>query len=260
MNTIKLYQVDAFAERLFAGNPAAICPLDAWPDDALLQAIAAENNLSETAYFVPVEKDFHLRWFTPVAEVDLCGHATLAAAHVLFEVLGYDGECITFKTRSGDLIVTRRGTDLAMDFPAVLPQACESPPALMAALRLPPSEVLVADDYLVVYKDEAMIRDLSPDYAKLRELDRRGVIVTAQGREVDFVSRFFAPKYGIDEDPVTGSAHCVLTPYWSGRLGRTRLSAKQISRRGGVLHCELHGERVTLVGKAVLFLRGEIVL
>jgi len=260
MKVIKLYQVDAFAERLFAGNPAAICPLDAWRDDALLQAVAAENNLSETAYFVPSERGFHLRWFTPVTEVDLCGHATLAAAYVIFEILGHHGETITFETRSGDLTVSRRGTGLEMDFPAIRPQACEPPPALVAALGRRPSEVLVADDYLAVFEDESIIHDLSPDYAKLRELDRRGVIVTAKGREVDFVSRFFAPKYGIDEDPVTGSAHCALTPYWSGRLDKTRLSARQLSRRGGDLQCELNGERVTLVGKAILFMQGEIAI
>jgi len=253
---IKLYQVDAFADRLFAGNPAAICPLETWRDDALLQAIAAENNLSETAYFVPSERGFKLRWFTPVAEVDLCGHATLAAAHVIFAILGYDGEAITFETRSGDLTVSRRGTGLAMDFPAIRLQACEPPPALIAALGRRPSAVLVADDYLAVFEDETVIRELSPDYARLRELDRRGVIVTAKGGEVDFVSRFFAPKYGIDEDPVTGSAHCALTPYWSGRLNKSRLSARQLSRRGGDVQCELKGVRVTLAGDAVLFMQG----
>ena len=201
---IKQYQVDAFATRVFEGNPAAVCPLDGWLDDSVLQAIAEENNLSETAFFVATARGFRLRWFTPVAEVDLCGHATLAAAHVLFEILGHPERTVTFDTRSGDLIVERAGGRLAMDFPAIPPQPCVAPDALIAGLGRRPLEVLAADDYVAVFDSEAAVRNLSPDYARLRELDRRGVIATAPGDAVDFVSRFFAPKFGIPEDPGHG--------------------------------------------------------
>lgn len=255
---IRQYQVDAFAKQVFEGNPAAVCPLDHWPDDHLLQAIAEENNLAETAFFVPSAKGFCLRWFTPVREVDLCGHATLASAHVLFEILGYDRPAITFETRSGDLTVERRGSLLAMDFPALPPRPCAAPDALIDALGQRPMEVLAADDYIAVFDSEAVIRTLSPDQTRLRALDLRGVAVTAPGDQVDFVSRFFAPKYGIPEDPVTGSAHCELTPYWAAKLNRNRLQARQISRRGGDVACELRGERVTLAGSAVLFMEAEI--
>lgn len=255
---IRQYQVDAFAARVFAGNPAAVCPLDAWLADGLLQAIAEENNLSETAFFVPVPRGYHLRWFTPVAEVELCGHATLAAAHVLFEILGCNEPAITFETLSGDLVVARRGSLLAMDFPATAPRPCAAPAELAAGLGRKPAAVLAAQDFLAVYEDEEEVRCLAPDFGRLRALGLRGVIATAPGREVDFVSRFFAPKYGIPEDPVTGSAHCELAPYWAGRLGKEKLLARQISRRGGELHCELKGERVIIAGGAVTFLEGEI--
>jgi PhzF family phenazine biosynthesis protein len=255
---IKQYQVDAFATRVFEGNPAAVCPLDGWLDDRVLQAIAEENNLSETAFFVATSRGFRLRWFTPVAEVDLCGHATLATAHVLFEILGHPERTVTFETRSGDLIVERTGGRLAMDFPAIPPQPCVAPDALIAGLGRPPVEVFAADDYVAVFDSEAAIRDLSPDYARLRELDLRGVIATAPGDEVDFVSRFFAPKFGIPEDPVTGSAHCELAPYWASRLAKTVLSARQVSKRGGNVHCELVGSRVVLAGSAVTFMEAEI--
>jgi len=255
---IRQYQVDAFARRVFEGNPAAVCPLDAWLRDELLQAIAAENNLSETAFFVPAEKGFQLRWFTPLAEVDLCGHATLASAHVLFEILGYPGPAIEFETRGGTLIVERKGGLLAMDFPALPPQPCAPPEALIEGLGRPPAEVLAAEDYIAVFDDEAVIRALAPDLAKLRGLDLRGVCVTAPGSSTDFVSRFFAPKLGVPEDPVTGSAHCELAPYWSSRLGKTRLKAWQGSRRGGEVLCEMKGNRVTLSGSAVTFMEGVI--
>jgi PhzF family phenazine biosynthesis protein len=255
---ITQYQVDAFASEVFAGNPAAVCPLAGWLDDAVMQAIAGENNLSETAFFVPTERGFHLRWFSPVREVDLCGHATLATAHVLFEHLGYDRPAVAFETRSGELVVERRDGRLSMDFPATLPGPGFAPDALVAGLGEPPVEVLCADDYLVVFADEATIRRLAPDLARLSELDLRGVCVTAPGEEVDFVSRFFAPKYGIPEDPVTGSAHCALTPYWAARLGKEELEARQVSARGGALHCRLNGDRVVISGNAVTFLVGEI--
>jgi len=255
---IKQYQVDAFATRAFEGNPAAVCPLESWLDDGLLQAIAEENNLSETAFFVPSEIGFDLRWFTPVKEVDLCGHATLATAHVLFEHLGHAGPVIAFETRSGVLTVRRKGDLLEMNFPACWPKPCEAPEILVKGLGQPPLEVLAADDYLAVYDSEAIIHAITPDFALLAQLDLRGVIVTAPGTDADFVSRFFAPRLGVPEDPVTGSAHCTLAPYWAGRLGKQRLSARQISKRGGGLSCELKGDRVLLSGAAVTVMQTEI--
>jgi len=255
---IKQYQVDAFATRVFEGNPAAVCPLDSWLDDGLLQAIAEENNLSETAFFVPSAKGFDLRWFSPVREVDLCGHATLATAHVIFDILGYAESAITFETRSGNLIVKRQGSLLQMDFPARQPIACEISETLVQGLGVRPVEVLAADDYLAVFDCEATVRAIAPNYALLDQLDLRGVSVTAPGNDVDFVSRFFAPRYGIPEDPVTGSAHCELAPYWANRLGKNTLSAKQVSKRGGNLTCEVTGNRVLLSGGAVTFMEAEI--
>lgn len=257
---IKQYQVDAFTTRIFEGNPAAVCPLDVWLEDSLLQAIAAENNLSETAFFVKTENGFHLRWFTPVTEVDLCGHATLATAHVIFEILGYPRQTIAFETRSGILTVEREGALLVMDFPSAPPKPCAPPDALLSGLGQQPVEVLAADDYFVVFDNEDTVRSIKPDFAKLTELDLRGVIVTARGRDVDFVSRCFAPKFGIPEDPVTGSAHCELTPYWSAKLGKKVLNARQVSKRGGDIQCELKGNRVALAGHAVAFMEAEIFL
>jgi PhzF family phenazine biosynthesis protein len=254
---LRQYQVDAFARHVFEGNPAAVVPLVSWLDDAVLQAIAEENNLAETAFFVPSVKGFHLRWFTPTTEVDLCGHATLATAHVLFEHLGHAGLTLTFETRSGDLMVQRQGKLLVMDFPARPPSPCPPPEALPKGLGQHPVHVLAADDYVVVFDSEAAIRSIRPDHAHLGTLDLRGVIVTAPGQEVDFVSRFFAPKYGIPEDPVTGSAHCALAPYWAARLGKTRLQAKQLSKRGGEVLCEVNGNRVMLSGRAVTFMEAE---
>jgi PhzF family phenazine biosynthesis protein len=255
---LKQYQVDAFTTRVFAGNPAAVCPLEDWLDDSLLQAIAGENNLSETAFFVPSGTRFRLRWFTPVAEVDLCGHATLAAAHVLFEILGYSDPVITFETRSGELFVEKHGDRLRMDFPARPPAPCEVPQLLVDGLGVPPREVLAADDYLAVFDSEATVRAIVPEPTRLLQLGLRGVIVTAPGADVDFVSRFFAPAFGIPEDPVTGSAHCELGPYWAKRLGKSILSARQVSKRGGDLTCELRGDRVLLSGSAVTVMQAEI--
>ncbi len=261
---LKQYQVDAFAEQPFEGNPAAIVPLESWLDDGLMQAIAAENNLSETAFFVPTGNGFHLRWFTPAAEVKLCGHATLAAAHVLFSHLGYAEPAITFQTLSGELRVERQGELLSMDFPATPPSPCATPnllsEALGGALNRGPIEVLAEDDYLVLLESKADVLAIEPDMTLLKQLDLRGVIVTAPGDDVDFVSRFFAPKYGIDEDPVTGSAHCILTPYWAERLGKSVLKARQVSKRSGDIGCALNGERVTLTGQAVTFMEAEICL
>ena len=255
---IKQYQVDAFASQAFEGNPAAVCPLESWLDDGLLQAIAEENNLSETAFLVPSKKGFQLRWFTPLREVDLCGHATLAAAHVIFEALGYDKPVITFETRSGELFVKKKGPQLEMDFPACPPVPCELPEILAEGLGQRPIEVWAADDYLAVFDSEATIRAITPNPALLGQLDLRGVIITAPGTEVDFVSRMFAPKYGIPEDPVTGSAHCALAPYWASKLGKNILSARQVSKRGGNLTCEVKADRVFLSGCAVTFMEAEI--
>lgn len=255
-----LYQIDAFADRVFGGNPAAVCPLAGWISDELMQAIAAENNLSETAFFVAEGDGYRLRWFTPVREVEMCGHATLASAYVLFECLGYSDEKIRFMTLSGELIVQRAGDRLMMDFPARPPSVCAVPAALLAGLQATPTTVLAADDYIAVFEHAEQVHAMQPDLAELAKLDLRGVIVTAVGRDVDFVSRFFGPKYGISEDPVTGSAHCALAPYWGQRLGKTTLLARQVSARGGELRCELKGERVLLYGQARKFLQGEIEL
>lgn len=259
---LRQYQVDAFSDRLFGGNPAAIIPLDSWLPDELMQAIAAENNLSETAFFVPTENGFHLRWFTPAAEVKLCGHATLATAHVIFDHLGYSGDTIAFQTLSGELRVKKQGELLSMDFPATPPSSCITPDILVQALGREPVEVLAEDDYLVLLESEAEVLSISPDMSLLGRLDLRGVIVTAPGSRdgsgADFVSRFFAPKYGIDEDPVTGSAHCILTPFWADRLGKNMLRARQVSTRGGDIVCELNGERVFLSGSAITFMEGAI--
>ena len=259
---LPLFQIDAFAERVFQGNPAAVCPLEAWLPEALMQAIAAENNLSETAFCVPEGEGYGLRWFTPLKEIDLCGHATLATAHVLFEHLGFAGAEIVFSTRSGALRVTRAGDRLAMDFPAKAIEPCAAPAALIEGLGRMPLEVYGGRDYLAVFADAAEVRALTPDPRRLAELDRHGVIVTAPGGaedgDVDFVSRFFVPKFGVDEDPVTGSAHCSLTPFWAARLGKTTLEARQVSRRGGRLQCTLAGERVILRGRAVTYMAATI--
>lgn len=251
---LKQYQVDAFAERVFGGNPAAVVPLSSWLPDNVLQAIAEENNLSETAYFVKSGPQYELRWFTPVAEVDLCGHATLAAAHVLFAHEGFSGEKISFKTRSGELVVTRVGSELEMSFPAREPAPCVAPENLIRALGYEPEEVLVSDDYVVVYPTEDIIRSIKPNMALLGEIDRRGVVVTAPGRDADFVSRFFAPKLGVPEDSVTGSAHCELAPYWGKRLNLSSMRAFQCSRRGGWVGCRLVEDRVLLTGQAATFM------
>lgn len=255
---LKQFQVDAFASRPFEGNPAAVCPLEQWLPDSVLQSIAEENNLSETAFFVPRANGFHLRWFTPVAEVDFCGHATLATAHVLYQALGYERESVEFSTRSGEMTVGRDKGLYAMNFPSMPPRQCTPPRALLAGIKVSPTDVLAAGDYVVVFETEDVVRSLTPDFTKLTELDLRGVIATAPGQQCDFVSRFFAPRFGINEDPVTGSAHCELTPYWSARLGRKVMQARQISKRAGDVHCELAGDRVVLKGRAVTFMEGEI--
>jgi PhzF family phenazine biosynthesis protein len=255
---IPIYQVDAFTDRLFAGNPAAVCPLPEWLPADLMQAIAAENNLSETAFFVAEGPEYSLRWFTPAVEVDLCGHATLASAYVVLQHLRPDSDSVVFHTKSGGLEVVRGGDRLVMDLPSYPPQPCEEDGLLRAALGVEPEEVLLAHEHMAVYPDEAAVRALAPDMEGLKASGAVAVIVTAPGTDCDFVSRFFAPKFGIPEDPVTGSAHCALTPYWSERLGKRRLHARQVSPRGGELHCELKESRVAIAGRAVLYLEGTI--
>ncbi len=256
----KLYQVDAFSGRLFAGNPAAVVPLERWLPDDTLQALAMENNLSETAFFLPRDGRYQLRWFTPVTEVKLCGHATLATAFVLYEVLGEKAPVLRFDTLSGELTVTHSDGMLWMDFPAFPPRPCAAPPALAAALGRAPREVLAANYYVALFEDPEEVRALAPDFAALKKLELHGVMVTAHGTDCDFVSRFFAPWHGIDEDPATGSAHCTLAPLWAERLDRAgRLHARQLSKRGGELWCESAGERVRLGGRARLYLEGEFV-
>jgi PhzF family phenazine biosynthesis protein len=255
---LPLYQIDAFTTRRFGGNPAAVCPLPAWLDDGLMLAIAAENNLSETAFFVPEGKDFRIRWFTPATEMDLCGHATLASAFVVFRYLDPDRRTVTFQSRSGLLSVTREGDELAMALPRRDPSPCAAPAELAAALGRAVDEVLAARDYLVVLAHEEEVRVLRPDLARVAALDRHAVIVTAPGSDCDFVSRFFAPQVGVPEDPVTGSAHCTLVPFWAGRLGKTHLRARQLSARGGELRCELRPTEVVIAGGAVPYLVGTI--
>jgi predicted PhzF superfamily epimerase YddE/YHI9 len=257
---LPIYQVDAFAEKLFGGNPAAICPLTEWLPDATMQAIAAENNLAETAFFVREGADYALRWFTPAVEVDLCGHATLASAHVVFSFLEPGRERVNFRTlKAGTLTVARHGDMLMMDFPARPATAVEPPPGLLAALGGSPREVLKARDHMVVYANAAEVAALKPDFAALGRLDCWAAIATAPGEDgTDFVSRFFAPRQGIDEDPATGSSHCTLVPYWAARLGKRELKARQLSRRVGTLTCALNGDRVAIGGRTVLYLEGEI--
>jgi predicted PhzF superfamily epimerase YddE/YHI9 len=256
---IRCFQIDAFAARPFRGNPAAVCLLDAWLPDPMLQNIAAENNLSETAFVVARDDgSYDLRWFTPAVEVDLCGHATLAAAFVLFKNVIPSAGVVCFRSRSGELPVVRERELLTLNLPARPAAACAAPDALVRGLGKAPLEVFKARDYLAVFASEADVRALSPDFNLLKTLDALGVIVTAPGTDCDFVSRFFAPAAGIPEDPVTGSAHCTLVPFWAQRLGETTLHARQVSKRGGELLCRLDDDRVRIAGKAVLYSQGQI--
>jgi len=260
MMTIPIYQADAFTDKLYGGNPAAVCPLPEWLPDETMQKIAAENNLAETAFFIPKGHEYALRWFTPELEIDLCGHATLATAHIIFSHLGYQADVVNFHTVKAGMLTVSRHQDLyTLNFPARVAEPAVAPAGLMEALGGPsPVEVLRARDYMVVYATEADILALNPDFTALSKVDGIGVIVTAKGDSCDFVSRFFAPGAGIPEDPVTGSAHCNLIPYWAGKLNKNELHAFQVSSRRGELWCKYDGERVLMSGKAVTYLKGEI--
>lgn len=258
---IPIYQIDAFTNAVFKGNPAAVCPLDKWLNDQMLQSIAMENNLSETAFIVPRNSnEYEIRWFSPKVEVDLCGHATLASGYAVLNCINPSAEPVVFHSKSGELIVSRKNDLFTMDFPAQAPVPCDSPIELIKALGKTPKAVLRSEDYLVVFETEDDVLSLNPDMKKLCELDLRGVCVTAAGNKADFVSRFFVPKLGIDEDPVTGSAHCMLVPYWKNKLGKKSFHALQLSERGGELFCEDDGQRIIIAGKAVLYMQGTITL
>ncbi|MEO9523716.1 MULTISPECIES: PhzF family phenazine biosynthesis protein [Marinobacter] len=266
--TYPIYQVDAFTSRVFGGNPAAVIPLNEWLPDTAMQALAVENNLSETAFFVPLperdDADFHIRWFTPGIEVPLCGHATLASAWVIFNKLGWHKDSIRFTSKSGPLGV-RQDSDgwLVLDFPNLAFEQQETPATIRQALEAAPDTAyFVPNDtnYMIVLDSEADVRAAQPDLRKLKELGNQGLIVTAKGDNCDFVSRYFAPGAGIDEDPVTGSIHSVLVPYWAEQLGKTQLDARQVSKRGGVLRCELLGDRVAIAGQSAFFMEGSIQL
>jgi PhzF family phenazine biosynthesis protein len=255
---LEIFQIDAFATKPFSGNPAAVVPLDAWLPDDVMQAIAMENNLAETAFFVREGDSYGLRWFTPTVEMDLCGHATLATAWVIFEILGTDASILKFQTKSGELTVEKEGGKLVLDFPSRPAVVGEAPPGLIEAIGSEPKEVLKSRDFLLVYETEEQVKAIRPNFEALSKIKTHAVIVTAKGDSSDFVSRFFAPEVGVNEDPVTGSAHCTLIPYWAERLGKNELFARQVSSRGGELFCELAGDRVRMGGNAVLYMKGEI--
>lgn len=257
---LPIYQVDAFASKPFEGNPAAVCPLEEWLPDDLLRNIATENNLSETAFFVPGDDRYRLRWFTPTTEVDLCGHATLASAHVLFEHLEYDEPAIRFDSNSGDLTVRKKDDRLVMNFPLAELNKEKAPPFLGKAIGVSANELYRDTDYLYVIENEEEVRNLNPDIKEIAKADVRGIIVTAPSDEYDFVSRFFAPNAGVDEDPVTGSAHTMLTPYWSKRLDKRKLVGRQVSRRGGTVYCDHKGDRVEISGEACTVIQGEFTI
>ncbi len=256
-----LFQVDAFSDQVFEGNPAAVVPLEKWLPDEVMQKIAMENNLSETAFFIPVKEGYHIRWFTPLTEVNLCGHATLASAHVLFNHLNFNEKEIVFESRTGTLKVKKESGYILLDFPASELNEIELPAGIEKAFGTQPIKCIKGrEDLMFVFNDEKEINTINPDLHYLKTLDCRGIIITSTSNEFDFVSRFFAPVEGIDEDPVTGSAHTMLIPYWAEVLGKTELLAKQISTRGGVLKCKWAGNRVEIGGKAITYLKGNIFL
>lgn len=258
---IRIFQIDAFSDKLFHGNPAAVCPLTEWLPDDLMQQIAMENNLAETAFFVKEHDRYHIRWFTPAVEVDLCGHATLATAFVIFHFEHYPNLVITFNSRSGLLTVTKNGDRLTLNFPTDRLKKVVAPVELVFGIGLPPVECYQGkSDYMLVYGTPEEIEGIRPDMERIAEVPARGIIVTAPGREVDFVSRFFAPQSGVPEDPVTGSAHTTLAPYWAARLGKNELTAMQLSKRRGWLSCRLAGDRVEISGNARAYLTGQIAI
>ncbi|MCA1758602.1 MAG: PhzF family phenazine biosynthesis protein [Bacteroidales bacterium] len=257
--SLSIYQIDAFAEKVFSGNPAAVVPLQEWLPDKTMQNIAMENNLSETAFFIPVENGFHIRWFTPATEVNLCGHATLASAHVLFHHLNYPKKEILFQSKSGILKVKKEDELIVLDFPTSEVNEVELPANIEKAFGIKPQKCFKGrEDLMFVFKNQEEIQNLQPDFSFLKTLEMRGIIATATSDDFDFVSRFFAPREGIDEDPVTGSAHTMLIPYWAEKLGKTKLVAKQISKRGGVLFCKFADDRVEIGGNAQTYMSGEI--
>ncbi|HCW08017.1 MAG TPA: isomerase [Cytophagales bacterium] len=259
MRQIKQYQVDAFTDKIFKGNPAAVCPLETWLSDEMMQNIAMENNLAETAFYVKEGNGFHIRWFTPTVEVDLCGHATLATAFILFHHENLEGDTVTFNSRSGFLTVTKSGELLTLNFPVDIFQEVDAVKQLEQSIGFKPQKTFKGKtDYMLVFENENIIREMKPDFKLMAQVKARGVIVTAKGTSVDFVSRFFGPQSGGDEDPVTGSAHTTLTPYWASVLGKKELRAEQLSSRGGKLFCELHDDRVLISGTAKLFSEGTI--
>ncbi len=257
--TLPLYVVNAFTNKPFAGNPAAVCPLGEWLSENTMQSIAAQNNLSETAFFVAQGDGYHIRWFTPACEANLCGHATLASAYVLFNELQYQGDVLRFESKSGPLSVSRNDDLLALDFPVWRVKPADGIDSIAKAIGRNPVKIYFGgDDLLAILENESQVANIKPDCELIKDLPARGLIVSAPGDSVDFVSRFFAPAKGIAEDPVTGSAHCALTPYWSAQLDKTRMTAKQLSARGGDLVCELQGERVKIAGHAQLYAKGQI--
>jgi PhzF family phenazine biosynthesis protein len=257
---LPIYQIDAFTDEVFGGNPAGVCPLETWLPTETMQKIAMENCVAETAFFIPTDDGFHIRWFTPEFEMDLCGHATLATAHVLAQHLGYKNPQIKFQSNSGELLVTVDGDLLTLDFPSRMPSPAEVPQIILDGIKQKPLEILKARDYVLVYEDEDIVRRIEPNVGLLNQIniDPGGIIVTSKGKDVDFVSRFFTPQASIFEDPVTGSAHCSLIPFWAERLGKDELSALQLSPRGGKLFCKNAGERVLISGKAVTYFEGFI--
>ena len=255
--TYPIYTVDAFTDHVFGGNPAAVCPLTEWLPTATMQQLANENNLSETAFFVQrPDGDYDIRWFTPELEIDLAGHPTLATAYVLFNELGYSQDIIRFHSKSGLLTVTKNGTLMEMNFPARMPVACEIPTHLLEGFSIQPKQVLRSRDYFLIYESQEEIEKVMPDFVQLNQVETLGIIITAKGNTADFVSRFFVPNSVIGEDPVTGSAHATLIPYWARALGKTSMKAEQLSKRRGTLWCGIHGDRVTIAGKAVLYMKG----
>ncbi|MDO9276780.1 MAG: PhzF family phenazine biosynthesis protein [Lutibacter sp.] len=258
---MNIFQVDAFNNAVFKGNPAAVCPLEKWISDELMQAIAEENNLSETVFFVKNENSFDIKWFTPTCEIDLCGHATLAAAHIIFSELNFKEKQLEFNSKSGKLTVTKSENWYTLNFPSEEFTEIETPELIKQALNVPVLKTFKGKwKLLVELENEAVIKNLKPNFHLLTQLESSGIIVTAKGDTADFVSRFFAPKIGINEDPVTGSAHTLLIPYWAKKLHKTKLEAVQLSKRTGILKCEYLNDRVEMSGQAVTYLKGQLIL